>query len=93
MKVTLIYPAVGRKEGKPYVRAWQMQPLSMAVLASLMPPNVEVTFFDDRMECIDYEVESDLVVISVETFTGFAHTASLHSIVCVMLKSCWAVTM
>ena len=70
MKVTLIYPAVGRKEGKPYVRAWQMQPLSMAVLASLMPPDVETCFFDDRMEAIDYDDPTDLVVISVETFTA-----------------------
>jgi len=70
MKVTLIYPAVGRKEGKPYVRAWQMQPLSMAVLASLMPADVETTFFDDRMESINYDDPTDLVVISVETFTA-----------------------
>jgi radical SAM superfamily enzyme YgiQ (UPF0313 family) len=70
MKVTLIYPAVGRKEGKPYVRAWQMEPLSMAVLASLMPPDVELTFYDDRMESIDYDAPADLVVISVETFTA-----------------------
>ena len=70
MKVTLIYPAVGRKEGRPYVRAWQMQPLSMAVLASLMPPEVELTFFDDRMEAIRYDIPTDLVVISVETFTA-----------------------
>lgn len=70
MNVTLIYPAVGKKEGKPYVRAWQMQPLSMAVLASLMPPDVELTFFDDRMEPIDYDQPTDLAVISVETFTA-----------------------
>ncbi|MCO6043429.1 B12-binding domain-containing radical SAM protein [Aeoliella sp. ICT_H6.2] len=70
MHVTLIYPSVGRKAGKPYVRAWQMQPLSMAVLASLMPREVEVTFFDDRMESIDYDAPTDLVVLSVETFTA-----------------------
>jgi radical SAM superfamily enzyme YgiQ (UPF0313 family) len=70
MKVTLIYPAVGRKAGKPYVRAWQMEPLSMAVLASLMPPDVEVAFYDDRMEPIDYDEPTDLAIISVETFTA-----------------------
>src|SRR5436189_55550 len=48
MRVTLIYPSVGRKENTPYVRAWQMQPLSMALLASLMPPDVEVRFYDGR---------------------------------------------
>src|SRR5262245_4432253 len=70
MKVTLIYPSVGRKEGKPYVRAWQMQPLSMAVLASLMPPDIEIAFYDDRVESIPYDDPTDLVVLSVETFTA-----------------------
>lgn len=70
MKVTLIYPSVGRKEGKPYVRAWQMQPLSMAVLAGLMPADVDVVFYDDRLEAIPYDEPTDLVVLSVETFTA-----------------------
>jgi radical SAM superfamily enzyme YgiQ (UPF0313 family) len=70
MKVTLIYPSVGRKEGKPYVRAWQMQPLSMAVLAGLMPPDVDVAFYDDRVETIPFDEQTDLVVLSVETFTA-----------------------
>jgi radical SAM superfamily enzyme YgiQ (UPF0313 family) len=70
MKVTLVYPSVGRKEGKPYVRAWQMQPLSMAVLASLMPHDVETVFYDDRLESIPYDEPTDLVVLSVETFTA-----------------------
>jgi radical SAM superfamily enzyme YgiQ (UPF0313 family) len=70
MKATLIYPAVGRKAGKPYVRAWQMQPLSMAVLASLMPADVEIAFYDDRLEPLDYDAPTDLVVLSVETFTA-----------------------
>lgn len=70
MKVTLIYPSVGRKQGKPYVRAWQMQPLSIAVLAGLTPPDVEVAFYDDRLESIPYDESTDLVVLSVETFTA-----------------------
>jgi radical SAM superfamily enzyme YgiQ (UPF0313 family) len=70
MRVTLVYPSVGRKENTPYVRAWQMEPLSMALLASLMPPGVELTFFDDRLEEIDFDAPADLVAISVETFTA-----------------------
>ena len=70
MRVTLVYPSVGRKENRPYVRAWQMQPLSMALLAGLMPPEVEVCFFDDRMEAIGFDEPTDLVAISVETFTA-----------------------
>src|SRR5688572_584691 len=70
MKITLIYPSVGRKENKPYVRAWQMQPLSMAVLAGITPPEVEVAFYDDRMESIPFDEPTDLVAMSVETFTA-----------------------
>ncbi|HYT94522.1 MAG TPA: radical SAM protein [Gemmataceae bacterium] len=70
MRVTLIYPSVGRKENLPYVRAWQMQPLSIALLASLMPPDVEVRFYDDRMEPIPFDEPTDLVALSVETFTA-----------------------
>lgn len=70
MRVTLIYPSVGRKENTPYVRAWQMEPLSMALLASLMPPWVEVRFHDDRLDDIPFDEPTDLVAISVETFTA-----------------------
>src|SRR5437588_11375209 len=70
MRLTLIYPSVGRKENTPYVRAWQMQPLSMALLASLTPPDVEVRFYDDRMESVPFDEPADLVAISVETFTA-----------------------
>jgi len=70
MRLTLIYPSVGRKENQPYVRAWQMQPLSMALLASLTPPDVELRFFDDRMEDLPFDEPTDLVALSVETFTA-----------------------
>ena len=70
MRVTLVYPSVGRKENTPYVRAWQMEPLSMALLASLMPADVEVSFYDDRLESIPFDDPADLVAISVETFTA-----------------------
>lgn len=70
MRVTLVYPSVGRKENTPYVRAWQMQPLSMAVLAGLTPADVEVRFYDDRMEDIPFDEPTDLVALSVETFTA-----------------------
>lgn len=70
MRITLVYPSVGRKENHPYVRAWQMQPLSMAVLAGLTPNDIEVRFYDDRMEDIPFDEPTDLVAISVETFTA-----------------------
>jgi radical SAM superfamily enzyme YgiQ (UPF0313 family) len=70
MRLTLIYPSVGRKENTPYVRAWQMQPLSMALLASLTPSDIDVRFYDDRMEPIPFDDPTDLVALSVETFTA-----------------------
>lgn len=70
MRLTLIYPSVGRKENMPYVRAWQMEPLSMALLVGLTPPDVEVRFYDDRVEEIPLDEPADLVAISVETFTA-----------------------
>src|SRR3954454_24542565 len=70
MRLTLIYPSVGRKDHRPYVRAWQMQPLSMAVLAGLTPPQVDVRFYDDRLEAIPFDEPTDLVALTVETFTA-----------------------
>jgi radical SAM superfamily enzyme YgiQ (UPF0313 family) len=69
-RLILIYPCIGRFPGDRYVRSWQMQPLAMALLASLTPPEWEITFFDDRLEEIDFAAPADLVGISIETFTA-----------------------
>lgn len=47
-----------------------MEPLAPAVLAGLTPSDVEVKFYDDRMELIPYDERTDLVAISVETYTA-----------------------
>ncbi|HEX8968519.1 MAG TPA: radical SAM protein [Chloroflexota bacterium] len=47
-----------------------MQPLAVALLASLTPSDIEVRFYDDRMEPIPYDEPTDLVSISVETYTA-----------------------
>lgn len=70
MHLTLIYPSVGRKENVPYVRGWRMEPLSMAWLAGLTPPEVEIAFYDDRLEPIPLDAPTDLAAISLETFTA-----------------------
>ena len=71
MKITFIMPSVGRKPGeKSYIKSWQMEPLSIAVLAALTPDHIEREFFDDRLEQIDYQTETDLVAITVETYTA-----------------------
>lgn len=68
--VTFIYPCVGRFPDRGYVRSWQMQPLSIGVLAALTPPDWQRTFYDDRLEPIDYDQPTDLAAISIETFTA-----------------------
>ncbi len=70
MRLTLILPAIGRKPGASYMRSWQMEPLPIAALAGLTPPGVDIAFFDDRMEAIDFDRHTDLVAIPVETYTA-----------------------
>lgn len=70
MKITFIHPVVGRLPGQKYLRAWQMECLPVAQLAALTPPNWQIAFYDDRMEEIDYNDPTDLVAISVETYTA-----------------------
>lgn len=69
MRIALIQPAMGR-EGDEYVASWKMEPLSMAALAGLTPPEHSVTFWDDRTEAIPYDDPVDLAAISVETYTA-----------------------
>src|SRR5262245_28033753 len=47
-----------------------MEPLPAAVIAGLTPADVEVRFFDDRMEKLHFDEPADLVAISVETYTA-----------------------
>jgi radical SAM superfamily enzyme YgiQ (UPF0313 family) len=71
MRVTIIHPCIGRRRGdRGYVRTWQMEPLPAATLAGLTPPAVDVRFYDDRMETIPFDEPTDLVAMSVETYTA-----------------------
>ena len=70
MKITIIHPCIGRIPGKEYIRSWQMEPLPPAYLSAIIPNDIEVVFWDDRMEVIPYDEETDLVAISVETYTA-----------------------
>src|SRR4051794_6612560 len=71
MKVTLVHPCIGRRAGdSSYIRTWQMEPLPPALIAGLTPPDVDVRFYDDRMEHIPFDEPTDLVAISVETYTA-----------------------
>lgn len=69
-RLTLVHPCIGRRVGQRYIRTWQMEPLPPATLAGLTPPDVDVRFYDDRMEDIPFDEPTDLVALSVETYTA-----------------------
>jgi radical SAM superfamily enzyme YgiQ (UPF0313 family) len=72
MRLTLVHPCIGRRRGQPYIRTWQMEPLAPATLAGLTPRDreTEIRFYDDRTEDIPYDEPTDLVALSVETYTA-----------------------
>lgn len=70
MKLTLIKPNIGRREHSLYVDEGRMEPLQLGILAGLTPDDIEVVMYDDRMEQIPYDEPTDLVAITVETFTA-----------------------
>jgi radical SAM superfamily enzyme YgiQ (UPF0313 family) len=67
MHVTLVKPSLGwcRAEDEAC-----MEPLTLAVLAALTPAGVDVTLADDRLTPVDPDAATDLVGITVETFTA-----------------------
>lgn len=71
MKITFILAAIGKKKDQKYVKTWKkMEPLTIATLKAITPPDIETEFFDDRLELIDYETETDMVAITFETYTA-----------------------
>ncbi len=70
MTLTLIKPNIGRKGHSMYVDEGRMEPLQLGILAALTPAHVTVKLYDDRCEEIPYDEKTDLVAITVETFTA-----------------------
>src|SRR5213079_1156322 len=70
MRLTFIHPAIGHRAGESYIRTWQMESLPVANLTALTPPDVELAFYDDRMEAIPFDEPTDAVAIPVETYTA-----------------------
>lgn len=71
MKLTLIHPCIGRRQGdRSYIRTWQMEPLPAATIAGLTPSGIDIRFHDDRMERLAFDEPTDLVAMSVETYTA-----------------------
>ena len=70
MKLLFIQPAIGRKDGEEYIGTWKMEPLTIATLKALTPADITTFFFDDRIEEINYQIDVDMVAITVETYTA-----------------------
>jgi radical SAM superfamily enzyme YgiQ (UPF0313 family) len=47
-----------------------MEPLVFAILGSLTPPDVELALYDERIESIPFGEPTDLVALTVETYTA-----------------------
>jgi radical SAM superfamily enzyme YgiQ (UPF0313 family) len=70
MKVTFVKPNIGRMAHSLYVDEGRMEPLQLGVIAGLTPPGVECVLYDDRLEAIPYDEPTDLVALTVETYTA-----------------------
>jgi radical SAM superfamily enzyme YgiQ (UPF0313 family) len=71
MHLTLIKPNIGRLDNNGrFVDEARMEPLQLGVLAALTPPEVELALYDDRMEAVPFDAPTDLVAMTVETYTA-----------------------
>jgi radical SAM superfamily enzyme YgiQ (UPF0313 family) len=70
MHITLVKPTLGRLAEGPFVDEARMEPLQLGVIAALTPAGVDVCLLDDRVDALDYDEPTDLVAITVETFTA-----------------------
>ena len=65
MKITFIKPNLSELQSRD-----AMQPLVFAILAALTPKNVEIELFDEKIEKIPLDLKTDLIAMSVETYTA-----------------------
>ena len=65
MKITFIQPNMYSWKARSAI-----QPLVYGILADMTPENIELAFFDDRIEEVPIDEPTDLVAMSVETYTA-----------------------
>jgi radical SAM superfamily enzyme YgiQ (UPF0313 family) len=70
MKITLIKPMIGSRRDFREPERYCMEPLELATVAALTPSGIDVEMFDDRIEHIPYDIRTDLVGITSDTFTA-----------------------
>ena len=47
-----------------------MEPLCFAILKALTPDDIDVELFDERLESLPFDIDTDLVAMTVETYTA-----------------------
>jgi len=70
MKITLIKPGFGSIISGFNLNEGSMEPLQMAIIAGLVEESDEVKLYDDRLEKIPFDEKTDLVAITVESFSA-----------------------
>lgn len=74
MKITFIRPHITSRRA-----ADALEPLVFGILAKLTPPDVEVRMYDARVEPVPLDEPTDLVALTVETFTAkYAYQLAAH---------------
>lgn len=70
MKITLIKPGIGHVISGYNLNDGSMQPLQLAIIAGLVKAPDEVVMYDDRLEKVPFDEPTDLVAITVDSFTA-----------------------
>ncbi len=65
MKITFIRPNLSDRRS-----ADALEPLAFAILARLTPADVDLALIDERLEPVCYDEPTDLVALTVETYTA-----------------------
>jgi radical SAM superfamily enzyme YgiQ (UPF0313 family) len=65
MKITLLRPNFWNERSSD-----AMEPLALGLIAALTPPEHEIILMDERLEEIDFTHDTDLVAMTVETYTA-----------------------
>ena len=62
MKMTLIYPSWPKLEGQ---REYHLPPHGPVVFAAEVPPEVDLTFVDENVQEISFDLPADIIALSV----------------------------
>jgi len=70
MKITLIKPGLGLLASGYNINDGSMEPLQLAIIAGLVNEPDHAVMFDDRLEPIPFDEKTDLVCITVDSFSA-----------------------